>query len=61
MEITTKEIVKKMILDAEEMVRDYEFNSKKVEDSEVADLFKAFAEESGYQAAQLNKLLNEKF
>lgn len=61
MDLTTKEIVTKMKLDAEEMVRDYEVHSKKVDDSEVADLFKEFAEESGHQAARLNKILEEKF
>lgn len=60
MELTTKEVLKKMILDAQEMVRDYEVHSKKVDDMEVADLFKTFAEECGYQAAELLKLLNNK-
>ena len=61
LELTTKEIVKKMILDSQEMVRDYEIHSKKVKDSEVADLFKKFAEECGYQAAELQKILKDKF
>ncbi|MBU5426390.1 hypothetical protein KQI41_08175 [Tissierella pigra] len=61
MELTTKEILKKMILDSQEMVRDYETHSKKVNDSEVADIFKKFAEECGYQAAELQKVLKEKF
>lgn len=61
MELTTKEIVKKKILDAQEMVRDYEVYSKKVNDSEVADLFKNFAEECGYQASNLQKILKDKF
>lgn len=61
MELTTKEIVKKKILDAQEMVRDYEVYSKKVNDSEVANLFKSFAEECGYQASNLQKILKEKF
>jgi rubrerythrin len=42
------------------MVRDYEVHSKKVNDVEVADLFKKFAEECGYQAAELQKILNNK-
>lgn len=61
MELTTKELVKKMILDSQEMVRDYEVHSKKVNDVEVADLFKRFAEECGYQAAELQKILKNKF
>lgn len=43
------------------MVRDYEVHSKKLNDSEIADLFKRFAEECGYQATELQKILKEKF
>jgi rubrerythrin len=50
-----------MILDSQEMVRDYEVHSKKVNDTEIADLFKRFAEECGYQAAELQKILKDKF
>lgn len=60
MELTTKEVIKKMVLDSQEMVRDYEVYSKKVDDMEVADVFKKFAEECGYQAAELLKILNDK-
>lgn len=61
MELDTKEIIKKKILDAQEMVRDYEVYSKKVNDAEVADLFKEFAEECGFQASNLQKILEKKF
>ena len=50
-----------MILDAQEMIRDYEKHSKKVEDIEVAHIFKKFAEECGYQAAELQEILKEKY
>ena len=50
-----------MILDSQEMVRDYETHSKKVNDREVADLFKKFAEECGYQAAELQKYWKTSF
>lgn len=60
-ELTTKEVLKKMILDSQEMVRDYEVHSKKIDDMEVADLFKDFAEECGFQAAELLKILNNKY
>lgn len=60
MELTTKEVIKKMVLDSQEMVRDYEVYSKKIDDMEVADVFKKFAEECGYQAAELLKILNDK-
>lgn len=59
MELNTKEILKKKILDVQEMVRDYEMYSKNVQDTEVADLFKSFAEESGYQAKKLQELLKK--
>lgn len=59
MELNTKEILKKKILDAQEMVRDYEMYAKKVQDAEVADLFRTFAEQSGHQARKLQDLLKE--
>lgn len=61
MELSNIEIVKKKILDAQEMVRDYEVYSKKMEDGEIANLFKNYAEECGFQAAELQKLLNNKY
>lgn len=61
MELSNIEIVKKKILDAQEMVRDYEVYSKKMEDGEIANLFKKYAEECGFQAAELQKLLNNKY
>lgn len=60
-ELTTKEILKKKILDVQELIRDYETLSKRVNDMEVADLFKEYAEECGFQAANLQKLLKENF
>jgi hypothetical protein len=61
MELNSKEVLKKKILDAQEMVRDYEVWSKKIDDSEIADLFKDYAEECGIQAANLMKILNHKY
>ena len=61
MELNNIEIVKKKILDAQEMVKDYEVYSKKMEDKEVANLFKDYAEECGFQAAELLKILNTKY
>ena len=61
MEITTKETIKKKILDAQEMVRDYEVYSKKVDDMEVAEMFKDFAKECGIQAAELQQILKKKY
>lgn len=61
MNLTSEEVLKKMILDSQEMVRGYEKYSKDIQDKEIADIFKKFAEESGYQAAELLKLLEEKY
>ncbi|MCF6461880.1 hypothetical protein [Clostridium sp. Cult1] len=59
MELNTKEVLKKKILDAQEMVRDYEMYAKNVQDTEVADLLRSFAEESGYQARKLQDMLKK--
>ncbi|WP_099189230.1 hypothetical protein [Tepidibacter mesophilus] len=59
MELNTRDTVVKKLLDAQENVRDYESFSKKVDDSEVCNLFKQFAEESGAQAQKLQQLLNK--
>ncbi len=61
MELSTKDILTKKILDSQEMIRDYEVFSKKVEDTEIADLFKDYAKECGIQAANLKKILNNKY
>lgn len=61
MELTTKETIKKKILDAQEMVRDYEVYSKKIDDMEVAEMFKDYAEECGVQAAEMLQILKNKF
>lgn len=58
MEMSTRDIVVKKLLDAQENVRDYETFSKQVEDNEVADLFKNFAEESGFQAQKLQQVMD---
>ena len=55
--MATKEVLKKKILDAQEMVRDYEMYAKNVQDMEVSELFRTFAEESGYQASKLQEIL----
>ncbi|CAH2213710.1 hypothetical protein [Tepidibacter aestuarii] len=59
MELNTRDTIVKKLLDAQENVRDYESFSKKVDDSEVCNLFKQFAEESGAQAQKLQQLLNK--
>lgn len=59
MELNIKEVLKKKILDAQEMVRDYEMYAKNVQDIEVAELFRNLAEESGYQASKLQDMLKK--
>ncbi|KNF09492.1 hypothetical protein CLPU_3c02720 [Gottschalkia purinilytica] len=59
MDLNEKDILKKKILDAQEMVRDYEVFSKKMRDTELAETFKIFAEESGMQARRLQEILKK--
>ncbi|QUH21168.1 hypothetical protein [Alkaliphilus sp. B6464] len=59
MNLTTKDMITKKLLDAQEMVRDFEMLSKQTEDKEVASLFKNFAEESGTHARELQRLADK--
>ncbi len=59
MNMDTRDTIMKKLLDAQENVRDYEMFSKQVSDQEVAQTFKEFAEESGYQAAKLQELYDK--
>ena len=59
MNLNTRDVIVKKLLDAQENVRDYESYSKKVDNNEVSSLFKQFAEESGMQASKLQKLLDK--
>lgn len=57
MKITTKDMMKKKLLDAQEQVRDYQKYSDRLEDGEIKDTFRQFAEESMMQASKLQNLL----
>ncbi|EOD01655.1 hypothetical protein [Caldisalinibacter kiritimatiensis] len=59
MDMKTKDMVRKKLLDAQEMVRDYEMFSKKVRDTEIAETFKMFAEETGMQARRLQAIVDK--
>ena len=59
MELNTVDILKKKILDSQEMVRDYEKHSKSIRDTEIAETFKEFAEESCRQASRLKEILEK--
>lgn len=56
MDLDTKDMITKKLLDAQEMVRDFEMFSKQTDDEKVASMFKIFAEESGMQARELQRL-----
>ena len=56
MDLNTKDMITKKLLDAQEMVRDFEMFSKQTDDERVASVFKNFAEESCVQARELQKL-----
>lgn len=57
--MNTEDVIRKKILDAQEMVRDYEMYSKQFDDTNLALIFKDFAEECGYQAKKLQDILKE--
>ena len=40
-----------------EMVRDFEMYSKRVEDEEVCEVFKKFAEDEGFHASKLREMI----
>ena len=59
MNLETKDMITKKLLDAQEMVRDFEMFSKHTKDQEVARAFKDFAEECGVQANELQRLADK--
>ncbi|MTI48599.1 hypothetical protein [Sporosalibacterium faouarense] len=59
MNMDQKDMIKKKLLDAQEMVRDYEMFSKNTSDTEIAETFKMFAEETGMQARRLQAILDK--
>ena len=59
MKLTTEDMIKQKLLDAQENVRDYQEYSGKVDNDEVDRTFKDFAEESAMQAKKLQELLNK--
>lgn len=59
MNLETRDMIVKKLLDAQEMVRDFEMFSKHTKDEEVAKTFKNFAEECGTQANELQRLADK--
>ncbi len=58
MNLQTRDMLLKKLLDTQEAVRDFEVYSKATEDKEVARTFKDFAEECGVQALKLKELMS---
>jgi len=57
--MNTRDTIMKKLLDAQENVRDYEMFSKQIEDTDVSNTFKEFAEQSGMQAQKLQQLISK--
>jgi len=59
MQMNNLDILKKKLLDAQEMVRDYEMYSKQTDDDEIKNAFKKFAEEAGIQASKMQAMIDK--
>lgn len=59
MKLSTEDMLKQKLLDAQENVRDYQEYSGKINDKEIDETFKRFAEESAMQAQKLQELINK--
>lgn len=60
MELSNMDVLKKALLDTQERVRDFEVHSKQIEDEEISQCFKKFAEQEGFQAQELQKLIENR-
>jgi len=60
MELTTQDYLKKALLDTQERIRDFQNYSQIIEDEEISDCFKRFAENEGMQASELQRLISKK-
>lgn len=56
-EITTYDRLLRAWENSMEMVRDFEMYSKRIEEEEIKNVFKKFAEEEGMHATKLRELL----
>lgn len=57
MEMNTEDYLKKALLDTQERVRDFMNYSQKIEDENLQDFFKQYAESEGYQAQKLQEYI----
>lgn len=60
MEMNTQDFLKKALLDTQERVRDFQNYSQAVDDEEIQDCFKKFAEAEAMQASELQRLVTRK-
>lgn len=59
MQLNREDYLKKALLDTQERVRDYMSYSRIVEDENLANCFKEFAETEGRHAQELQNFLNK--
>lgn len=59
MEMNTQDYLKKALLDTQEKVRDFMLYADKIEDNELKDCFKDFAEVEGLQAQKLQEYIEQ--
>lgn len=57
--MNSRDCLQRAWLNSMEMVRDFEMFSKKLDDKDIAQVFKGFAEEQGKQASKLRELYNK--
>lgn len=57
--MNTRDCLQRAWVNSMEMVRDFEMYSKKLENKDIAQVFKKFAEEQGKQANELKELYNQ--
>ncbi len=58
-EITTYDRLLRAWENSQELVRDYEMYSKKIDEKEISAVFKSFAEDEAEHASKLRKILLE--
>jgi rubrerythrin len=56
-EITTYDRLLRAWENSKEMVRDFEMYSKRIEDEEIKEVFKQFAEDEGMHATKLREII----
>lgn len=57
--MNTRDCLQRAWMNTMELVRDFEMYSKRIDDEEVSELFKRYAEEQGMQANNLREMYNK--